>query len=131
LVKACRGLVLDTGSLWLFFYYFFGGEILKLSKEAQVKMKEIQALESKYGLIIFRTAFGHLMDIGISNFDEESVQEGIKQILEQGEADKTEGRIPIMTPKFQCEILRCSAELAGFSIWTLLAYVKKHMVIEL
>ena len=35
-----------------------------------------------------------------------------------------------MTPQFQCEILRCAAELAQFSPWTLFGYIKKYVVVE-
>ena len=51
---------------------------MKLSKEAQENMKEIQALENKYGLIIFRTGLTHLVDVGHSNLDDNSVDECIK-----------------------------------------------------
>ena len=104
---------------------------MRLSKETIEKLKEIQTLENKYGLIVFRTALGHVVDVGISNFSEDGIEEGVKQILEQGEADKADGKITIMSPEFQCEILRCSAELAGFSIWTLFAYIKKHVVVDI
>jgi hypothetical protein len=104
---------------------------LKLSKEAQKHMKEIQALENKYGLIVFRAGLTHLVDTGHSNFDDESVNDAIKQVMEKGEADKANGVRSIITPEFQCEILRCSAELAKISVWTLFAYIKKYVDVEL
>ena len=104
---------------------------MKLSKEAQEKMKEIQALENKYGLIVFRAGLAHLVDVGLNNFDDDSVEEGIRQILKQGEVDKSNGVMPIMTPAFQCEILRCTADLAKFSPWTLFCYIKKHVVVDI
>jgi len=101
-----------------------------MSKETQEKMKEIQALENKYGLILFRMGLTHLVDAGFSNLDDNSVKEGIEQILAQGEIDKADGKISIMTPEFKCEILRCAFDLTKFSIWTLFAYIKKHVVVD-
>lgn len=51
-------------------------------------------------------------------------------IIAQGETDKANGIVPIMTPEFQCEILRCAAELAKFNIWDLFIYIKKHVTIS-
>ena len=104
---------------------------MKLSKEAQKQMKEIQALENKYGLVGFRTGLTHLVDVGHGNLDDEAVDNTIKEILEKGDADKADGKISIMTPEFQCEILRCSAELAKFSVWMLFAYIKKYVEVEI
>ena len=102
-----------------------------LSKEAQGHMKEIRELENKYGLVQFRFGLSHLVDIGHSNFTDEAVEEGIKQITAEGEKNKAEGVRTFMTPDFQCEVVRCSAELAKFSIWTLFAYIKKHVVVDI
>ena len=102
-----------------------------MSKEKREKMKELQALENKYGLVIFRAGLTHMVDVGHRNLDDNSVDEWIKQIISQGELDKADGKTPIMTPKFQCEIVRCAAELVKFSIWTLFAYIKKHVVVDI
>jgi len=101
-----------------------------MSKKPQDDIKEIQSLENKYGLVLFRMALTHLFDAGVRNVTDDSVEEGIKQITAQGELDKTNGVKPIMTPEFQCEILRCSAELAKFTIWTLFRYIKKYVVVD-
>ena len=93
------------------------------------KMDDIRNVENKYGLMLFGMGLTHLMDVGHSNLTDENVEEGLKQIMTKGESDKTDGKIPVMTSEFQCEILRCSAELARFSIWTLFAYIKKYMEI--
>jgi len=61
--------------------------------------------------------------------DDATVEEAIKQIMAQGEADKVAGRITVMTPEFQCEIVRCAAELAKFSVWDLFAYIKECVTI--
>ena len=94
------------------------------------KIKEINNLENKYGLVLFRMGLTHLVDAGIRNLNEDNVKESIKRIIAQGEADKSNGIVPIMTPEFQCEILRCAAELAKFTIWDLFMYIKKHMAIS-
>ena len=49
--------------------------------------------------------------------------------MAQGEADKENGKVSIMTPEFQCNILRCAAELGKYSPWTLFAYIKEHVVV--
>ena len=97
------------------------------------KTEDVQAIknvENKYGLILFRMGLTHLVDVGYRNLTDENVEETIKQIKVQGEADKAEGKISVMTPEFQCEIVRCAAELAKVSIWTLFAYIKKHLDIN-
>jgi len=107
------------------------GVLLELSHEAKQNMKQIQALENKYGLIVLRAGLTHLVDFGHSNFTDDAVEKGIKQILADGEADEANGVRSFMTPEFKCEIVRCSAELAKFTIWTLFAYVKKYQVIDI
>ena len=89
------------------------------------KLKEIRNIENKYGLLLFRMGLSHLVDVGHSNFD--NSDEIIMQIMDAGEADKATGVTPIMTLEFQCEIVRCASELAKFSIWTLLNYIKKYV----
>ena len=94
-------------------------------------MKAIRMIEDKYGLVLFRMAFTHLFDVGVRNFDNAYVEECIHQINEQGKADEANGKKPVMTPAYQCEIIRCAGELAQFSIWTLFYYIKKHVHISL
>ena len=91
------------------------------------KIKEITNIENKYGLVLFRMGLSHLVDAGHRNLGDDEVEEGIRQIMAQGEKDKADGKIPVMTPEFLCEVLRCAAELSRFSIWTLFAYIKKHV----
>ena len=33
--------------------------------------------------------------------------------------------------EFQCDVLRCAAELTAFSICTLFAYIKKYVVVDI
>lgn len=102
-----------------------------MSNDTKKKMKEICSIENKYGLVLFRTGLSHLVDVGHRNLTDENVEESIQQIMAQGEEDKANGKIPIMTAEFQCEIVRCAAELAQFSIWTLFAYIKKYVEVSI
>ena len=102
---------------------------MKLSKEMQKFMKQVEAIEDKYGLVVFRAALTHLVDVGYRNLNEDTLEDEIKQILEQGEIDKANGINPILTPEFKCAILRCSTELTEFTIWTLFTYIKKYIVV--
>jgi len=92
-------------------------------------IRSIMNIENKYGLILFRMGLSHLVDVGHRNLGDEEIEEGVRQIMAQGEKEKAGGKISVMTPEFRCEILRCSAEIAKFSIWTLFAYIKEHIVV--
>lgn len=94
-------------------------------------LNEIRKIEDKYGLVLFRTGLTHLVDVGIRHLDSASLEECFKQISEQEKMDKVAGKISIMTPDFQREIVRCAAELAQFSIWTLFAYIKEYVEVSL
>jgi hypothetical protein len=92
-------------------------------------LKKIKELEDKYGLVLFRMALTHLFDVGVRHIeDKNAVEKSINAIMEQSE--NKDGGVPIMTPKFQCDILRCASALAEFTIWTLFAYIKKHVVVK-
>ena len=104
---------------------------MKLSKEAQAKMKEIQSLEARYHPMAFRMGLVHLVGAGHENFDEASVDTGLKLISDEEDADNASGKKSFITPDFKREILRCAAELAKFSILELFAYIKKHFVVDI
>jgi len=104
---------------------------LRLSKEAQAKIKEIQALENKYGLIPFRMSMVQLLDVGMSNFDENSTDEWFKQIQAEEDEEKAGGKKSCITPDFKRHILRCAIELANFDPLILFAYIKKYFVIDI
>ena len=93
------------------------------------KTQEINAIENKYGVALFRMGLTHLADVGVRHLTDENVEENIKRIMANGEADKANGVVTVMTAEFQCEILRCASELAKFNIWELLTYVKEHVAI--
>jgi len=102
-----------------------------MSKETQEKIKEIQAIESKYSLVSFNMALTHLVSAGINNFTDDFVEECKKQILEKEEEYKAQGLVSVMTPEFQFELLDCCVELAKHSPWTIFAYIKRHMVVNI
>lgn len=92
-------------------------------------LKEIRALEDKYGLVLFRMGLTHLVDVGVRHMTDENVEESIRQIMAESETNKANGVTSVMTPEFQCGILRCAAELAEFGIGDLFAYIKKYVVV--
>jgi len=98
-------------------------------KTTDEKMKEIRDIENKYGLVLFRMGLSHLVDVGHQNLTDENVEAGIEQIMAKEEDDKANGKISVMTPEFQCDIVRCAAELTKFSVWTLFAYIKKYVTV--
>ena len=91
------------------------------------ELKKIRDIENRYGLMLFRMGLSHLVDVGHRHLDNADVDEAIKQIMAQGEEDKANGKVATMTPEFQCTIIRCAAELAQFSVWTLFAYIKRFV----
>jgi hypothetical protein len=92
--------------------------------------KEINIIENKYGNVMFRMGIAHMVDVGARHLTDENVTETIRQITINDEKAKADGSIPVMTVEFQSEIVRCAAELAKFSVWELIAYIKEHIVIE-
>ena len=93
-------------------------------------IKAIQDLENKYGLVLFRMALTHLVDVGVRHFTDEYVEESLRQIIVKDEEIKANGGFSIMTVEYQSDIVHCAAELAKFSIWDLFFYVKKHIHID-
>jgi hypothetical protein len=102
----------------------FGGRLMKNN------MNELCNLENKYGLALFRMGLTHLVDIGVRHLTEDNVKEAINQIVAKDKEDKAGGVNSFMTAEFQCEILRCAAELAKFGVWDLFKYIKKHVVLS-
>jgi len=102
-----------------------------MNEEALTNMKELRALENKYGYIPFCMALTHLFDKGYGNFNEKFVEEGFKAILAEEEADKKNGTRSFVSPDLKRGILRCCAELAKYSILTLFAYIKEHITVDL
>lgn len=90
----------------------------------------IRAVENSYGLLLFRMALTHLIDVGVRHLTDENVAEAVEQIKSCGDEDKSNGTIRLMTPDFECSIVRCAAELAKFGIWDLIRYIKSDVVTE-
>jgi hypothetical protein len=90
-------------------------------------LEKIRALENKYGLVLFRMALTHVVDVGVRHFDADNMAEAIAQIEQKEKESQASGTIQVMTPEFQCAIVRCAGELATFPIWDLFAYVKRHV----
>jgi len=84
----------------------------------------LKTLERKYGDVLFRMALAHMVDVGARNLTDENVEAAIEQISAKDAADKDNGAVSIMTPEFQIQIVRCAVELAKFSIWDVLQYLK-------
>lgn len=72
----------------------------------------------------------HLTDVGHRNLDDDEVEESIKLVFAHDEEEKTNGKMPFMTPEFLSEVIRCAGELTQFSIWALFAYIRKHVDIS-
>jgi len=100
-----------------------------MSNETKKQINEIRNIEDRYGLMLFRMALSHLVDVGHRNLNDENVAESVREIIAQAKKDKADGKIPVMTAEFQCDIVRCAAELTRFSIWTLFAYIKEHVAV--
>lgn len=48
------------------------------------KIKEINNLENKYGLVLFRMGLTHLVDVGIRNLSNDNVEESIQHYYSPG-----------------------------------------------
>jgi hypothetical protein len=90
-------------------------------------LAKIQAIENKYGLPLFGMSLTHLIDVGVRHLSDDNIAAAIAQIEQESAVEPEPGKIQVMTPAFQCAIVRCAGELATFPIWDLLAYVKHHV----
>ena len=88
---------------------------------------EIQAIENKYGLVMFRMGLIHLVDVGIRHFNDESIEAAFKKIEADVKEAEKQGHESFMTPEFQRGIVNCAAELAKYSPLELFKYIKKHL----
>jgi hypothetical protein len=94
-------------------------------------LKDIRAIEDKYGLVLFRMGLSHLVDVGIKHLTELDIEETVKFIRAYDVMERANGGLPVMTADFQCQIIRCAAELAQFSPCTLFAYIKKYVEVSI
>lgn len=90
----------------------------------------IKAIENKYGLVPLKMALTYLVEVGAQFFyDEETVEEFIELINAKEKSVKVKGVATQMSRDFQCNVVRCAAELSQFSVWELFAYIKKYGVV--
>jgi phosphoserine aminotransferase len=101
-----------------------------MREETKENMRKIRNIEDEYGLLVFRGGLTQLVDVGVRNLNEKSVEEDVKKIMTQGKLDEANGKASFIAPEIQCEILRCAAELSKFSIWTLFRYIKEYVVVD-
>ena len=101
-----------------------------MSDDMQENLTAIQELEERHGFVVFGMGLTHLFDVGLNNISDDIAEEWVQQILAKGEEDKINGVHSFMTPAFQCEIVRCAAELSKYTPWTLFAYIKNHLNIS-
>ena len=104
--------------------------LVKYNKNLYTKLKQIQAIENKYDFVVFRAGLTHLFDTGHNQFNDDFVEKSLAGIIAEEESAKANGKTLFMSADFMRAILHCAAELANFSILTLLAYVKKHLVVN-
>ena len=86
-----------------------------MEKTLTQTLKEIAAVENKYGLLIFRMGLTCLVDVGVRHLDDESVEDSIIDIIRDVKADTVDD----VAPEDLIRIVRCAAELAKVSIWDL------------
>lgn len=93
-----------------------------------IKDPKLNALNdycNKWGEVMFRTTVCHLFDAGCRySKDPKVVERTCANIM------KNTPNNAIMTPEFQCELVRNAAVLANeFEIWDILKYIKKYIPI--
>ncbi len=62
------------------------------------RMNEIVSLENKYGSVLFRMGLTQLVDVGVRHLTNDNVEASIRQIIAEGEINKANGVVTIMTP---------------------------------
>lgn len=85
---------------------------------------KIDGVRNNYGDTVFRMALAHLFDAGCMHITAKAVENAKASIM----AEEEKG-IPIMTKEFRCALLDIALELAQFTIWDLLYYVKHEVYI--
>lgn len=74
--------------------------------------------------VMFRMAISHLMDVGIRNLDEESIELTCKAI------NKEDDRKSFMTNNFKCDLVRMAGELAKLDHIHLLVYIQRELTYD-
>ena len=86
--------------------------------------KEIEAIRNKAGEMMFRMAVSHLMDVGIRNLTEETVEDTCKEIMQEDDSKA------FITNEFKCDLVRTAYELALVSHIDLLVYIQREVVYD-
>ena len=86
-----------------------------MKKTLTQTLKEITAIENKYGRLIFRMGLTYLVDVGVRHLGDKSVEDRIIDIIRDGDADTSKD----VAPQDLIRIVRCASELAKLSIWDL------------
>ena len=85
--------------------------------ESKKKIDKIR----RYDEMMFRMAISHLMDVGIRNLDEESIERTCEAI------QKEDDREQLMTNNFKCDLIRMAGELAKIEHIHLLVYIQREV----
>lgn len=86
-------------------------------KESEKYLKEIHQRDE----MLFRLAVNYLMDVGIQNLTDESVNKTCEEILKQDDSKS------FMSNSYQCDIVKTAAKLAKVSPIDLLVYISRHV----
>ena len=87
--------------------------------------KDIRTIENNYGLMIFRCAITHLMSVGHQMARKDEFISHSCDVI-----NKNTPKSAFMTADFQCEIVKCAADIAKFDIWEIFSYIKTDLVCE-
>lgn len=88
--------------------------------ESKKKIDKIRC----YDEMMFRMAISHLVDVGIRNLDEESIELTCKAI------NKEDDRKSLMTNNFKCDLVRMAGELAKIDHIHLLVYIQREITYD-
>ena len=95
---------------------------------------KINKIRNQYGEMQLRMGISYLFEIGCeeaSRITDDDLEDTLAALLEKEEAARKQGKYPIMTPQFQCEIMKIGRDLAQISVWELLKYVQNYIFIGL
>lgn len=71
--------------------------------------------------MLFRMSISHLMDVGMRNLDDESVEKTCEAILKEDDSKS------FMTNGYKCAIVRTASELAKVDHIHLLVYIQREI----
>ena len=86
--------------------------------------KKIDEIRNRNHEAIFRMGISHLMDVGIRNLNEESIERTCEEIQREDDSRA------IMTNDFKCELIRTAGELAKIDHIHLLVYIQREVAYD-